>query len=50
MHAGLAVAMPFIHTRPKYFAQIMGESPYWIGEDRIQFLLRLRDLDAALAG
>jgi predicted TIM-barrel fold metal-dependent hydrolase len=29
--------MPFIHTRPRYFAQIMGELIYWIGEDRIQF-------------
>jgi predicted TIM-barrel fold metal-dependent hydrolase len=37
VHAGLAVAMPFIHTRPKYFGQIMGELLYWIGEDRIQF-------------
>ena len=37
MHAGLAVAMPFIHTRPKYFAQIIGELLYWVGEDRIQF-------------
>lgn len=38
VHAGLAVAMPFIHTRPKYFGQIIGELLYWIGEDRIQFL------------
>lgn len=37
VHAGLAVAMPFIHTRPRYFAQIIGELLYWIGEDRIQF-------------
>jgi uncharacterized protein len=37
VHAGLAVAIPFIHTRPKYFAQIMGELLYWLGEDRIQF-------------
>jgi predicted TIM-barrel fold metal-dependent hydrolase len=29
--------MPFIHTRPRYFAQIMGELVYWIGEDRILF-------------
>jgi predicted TIM-barrel fold metal-dependent hydrolase len=29
--------MPFIHTRPRYFAQIIGELMYWIGEDRIQF-------------
>jgi predicted TIM-barrel fold metal-dependent hydrolase len=37
VHGGLAVAMPFIHTRPRYFAQIVGELLYWIGEDRIQF-------------
>jgi predicted TIM-barrel fold metal-dependent hydrolase len=37
VHGGLAVAMPFIHTRPRYFAQIMGELLYWIGEDKIQF-------------
>jgi predicted TIM-barrel fold metal-dependent hydrolase len=37
MHAGLAVAMPFIHTRPRYFAQIIGELLYWLDEDRIQF-------------
>ncbi|KUM42214.1 amidohydrolase family protein [Arthrobacter sp. EpRS71] len=37
VYGGLAVAMPFIHTRPRYFAQIIGELIYWIGEDRIQF-------------
>ncbi|MCF7553713.1 amidohydrolase family protein [Pseudonocardia sp. WMMC193] len=37
VHAGLAVALPFIHTRPKYFGQIIGELLYWLGEDRIQF-------------
>ncbi len=37
VYGGLAVAMPFIHTRPRYFAQIMGELLYWIGEDRILF-------------
>ena len=26
-----------MHTRPRYFAQIIGELLYWIGEDRIQF-------------
>ena len=31
------MAIPFIHTRPRYFAQIVGELLYWIGEDRIQF-------------
>jgi predicted TIM-barrel fold metal-dependent hydrolase len=37
VYGGLAVAMPFMHTRPKYFAQIIGELLYWIGEDRITF-------------
>lgn len=37
VYAGLAVAIPFIHTRPRYFAQIIGELLYWIGEDKILF-------------
>jgi predicted TIM-barrel fold metal-dependent hydrolase len=37
VYAGLAVAMPFIHTRPRYFAQIIGELLYWLNEDRILF-------------
>jgi len=37
VYAGMAVAMPFIHTRPRYFAQIMGELLYWLDEDRILF-------------
>lgn len=37
VYAGLAVAMPFIHSRPRYFAQIIGELLYWIGEERIFF-------------
>jgi uncharacterized protein len=37
VYGGLAVAMPFIHSRPRYFAQILGELLYWIGEDRITF-------------
>jgi hypothetical protein len=35
--AGLAVAIPFIHTRPRYFAEIIGELLYWLNEDRILF-------------
>jgi len=35
VYAGLAVAMPFIHTRPRWFAQVIGELLYWLGEDRI---------------
>jgi predicted TIM-barrel fold metal-dependent hydrolase len=37
VYGGLAVAMPFVHSRPRYFAQIIGELLYWIGEDRILF-------------
>jgi len=37
VYGGLAVAMPFIHSRPKYFGQVVGELLYWIGEDRIVF-------------
>lgn len=37
VYGDLAVAMPFIHTRPRYFAQIIGELLYWIGEDKILF-------------
>ena len=37
VYGGLAVALPFIHTRPRYFAQVIGELLYWIGEDRVLF-------------
>jgi uncharacterized protein len=37
VYGGLAVAMPFIHTRPKYFGQVVGELLYWLGEDRLLF-------------
>jgi predicted TIM-barrel fold metal-dependent hydrolase len=37
VYAGLAVANAFIHTRPRYFAQIIGELLYWLDEDRILF-------------
>ena len=37
VYGGLAVAMPFIHTRPRYFAQVLGELLYWLGEDRLTF-------------
>lgn len=37
VYGGLAVAMPFIHTRPGYFAQILSELLYWVGEDRLLF-------------
>ncbi|MDX6469724.1 MAG: uncharacterized protein QOF75_1527 [Gaiellaceae bacterium] len=37
VYGGLAVALPLIHTRPRYFAQIIGELLYWLDEDRIIF-------------
>lgn len=37
VYGGLAVAMPFIHTRPRYFLQVIGELLYWLGEDRLLF-------------
>lgn len=32
---GLAVVAPLIHTRPRYFAKVLGELLYWVGEDNI---------------
>lgn len=37
VYGGLAMAMPFLHSRPRYFAQIIGELLYWLDEDRILF-------------
>lgn len=37
VYAGLSVVMPFIHTRPLYFAKIIGELLYWVGEDKMTF-------------
>ena len=37
VYGGLAVALPFIHSRPRYFAQIIGELLYWLDENRITF-------------
>jgi uncharacterized protein len=37
VYAGLAVAIPFIHSRPGYFAHLLSELLFWVGEDRITF-------------
>jgi predicted TIM-barrel fold metal-dependent hydrolase len=37
VYAGLAVAMPFIHPRPRYFAEIIANLLFWIGPDKILF-------------
>ncbi len=47
---GLAVAMPFIHTRPRYFANLIGELLYWAGDRPDPVRKRLRTVAAGLAG
>lgn len=37
LYAGMAVAMPFMHSRPAYFAKMLGELLFWVGEDNIIF-------------
>lgn len=37
VYGGLAVVMPFIHSRPRYFAQVIGELLYWLDENRLTF-------------
>ncbi len=37
VYGGLSVAMPFIHPRPRYFAEIMANLLFWIGPDKILF-------------
>ena len=37
VYGGLAVAMPFVHARPRYFAEIISELLFWLGEDRLLF-------------
>ena len=37
VYAGLAVALPFIHARPRYFAEVIAELLFWIGPEKILF-------------
>ena len=37
VYAGLAVALPFIHSRPRYFAEVIAELLFWIGPEKILF-------------
>ncbi len=37
VYAGLAVALPFIHPRPRYFGEVIAELLFWIGPDKILF-------------
>jgi predicted TIM-barrel fold metal-dependent hydrolase len=37
VYGGLAVALPFIHTRPGYFAHIISELLFWLGPDKLLY-------------
>ncbi len=37
VYAGTAVAMPFIHPRPRYFAEVIANLLFWLGPDKILF-------------
>lgn len=37
VYGGLAVVLPFIHGRPRYFAEMIAELLYWLGEDRLLY-------------
>lgn len=37
VYGGLAVAIPFIHSRPGYFAHVISELMFWLGEDKLLF-------------
>ena len=37
VYGGLSVLMPFIHAKPRYFAEVLAELLWWIGEDRLTF-------------
>lgn len=37
VYGGLAVALPFIHSRPRYFAEVIAELLFWVGEDKLLY-------------
>lgn len=37
VYGGLAVVLPFIHSRPGYFAHVLSELLFWLGEDKLLF-------------
>ncbi len=37
VYGGLAVALPFIHSRPDYFNQVISELLFWLGPDRLLY-------------
>ena len=50
VYAGLAVVIGgLMHARPQFFAKVMGELLFWVGEDKMLFGSRLRHLGAEVA-
>ena len=50
VYAGLSVVVGgLMHARPRFFAKVMGELLFWVGEDKMLFGSRLRDLGAEVA-
>lgn len=37
VYGGLAVVLPFIHARPRYFGEVIAELLFWLGPDKILF-------------
>jgi predicted TIM-barrel fold metal-dependent hydrolase len=37
VYAGLAVVLPFMYGRPRYFAEVMAELLFWVGPDKLLF-------------
>jgi len=37
VYGGLAVALPFVYARPRYFAKIISELLFWLDENRLFF-------------
>ncbi len=37
VYGGLAVALPFIHARPRYFGEVIAELLFWVGPDKLLF-------------
>ncbi len=37
VYAGLSVASAFVHKRPRYFAEILANLLFWVGEDKILY-------------
>ena len=50
VYAGLAVVIGgLMHARPRFFAKVMGELLFWVGEDKILFGSDYGDLGAEVA-